>query len=298
MVNMGRAVAGARATQISLGAPRITPELYAQFCMGVETSDVPTVKRLVTAGVDPRVPYSVDNVITTPLRSAIKRGDAPVLLTLLESRHPIRLHPADFHDSRGFTASSVNLAFVQHLSAAIDPSERPNVVIPVSGPAPPTKGVRKARTFILNRKLQDLIDMFRGKKTSPKDNPAEEEPSQEDSHSESEASSEDKDVASSDGESPNRTSPPEDDAGDSSREEEPEPLRGDNAPGVRKRCPPPGMLSENPEGCGSAATDARRKAIRTVARSLPPGSESEMSSAGHKPDDYPGPSTDSEPEPA
>lgn len=60
--------------------------IYTQFCIGVELGDETLVRELVMRGADTMVSYGVDGVITTPMRTALKKGDMPMVLALLTSR--------------------------------------------------------------------------------------------------------------------------------------------------------------------------------------------------------------------
>lgn len=93
--------------------------LYTQFCIGVELGDDALVRDLVVRGADTMVSYGVDGVITTPIHSALSKGDVPMTLALLTSRST-RVRLADLDSAPRIKKELMTPLLVQRLSIALE----------------------------------------------------------------------------------------------------------------------------------------------------------------------------------
>lgn len=69
-------------------------------------------------GADPTVSYAVDGVVTTPMKSALSRGDVNMALTLLNSR-AVRVHAADLESAPLIRQDLITPQLVKRLSIAL-----------------------------------------------------------------------------------------------------------------------------------------------------------------------------------
>lgn len=93
--------------------------LYTQFCIGVELGDDTLVRDLVVRGADTMVSYGVDGVVTTPIHSALSKGDVPMTLALLTSRST-KVRLADLDAAPRIKRELITPMLVQRLSIALE----------------------------------------------------------------------------------------------------------------------------------------------------------------------------------
>lgn len=97
--------------------------LYTQFCIGVELGDDSLVRDLVHRGADTMVSYGVDGVITTPMHSALSKGDIPMALALLSSRNT-KVKLADLDAAPKVKKELITPVLLQRLSMALEDGGR------------------------------------------------------------------------------------------------------------------------------------------------------------------------------
>jgi hypothetical protein len=98
-------------------------QLYTQFCIGVELGDDNLVKDLVARGANTMVSYGVDGVITTPMHSALKRGDVPMVVALLTSRST-RVRLADLDEAPRVKRELMTPVVTQRIANALEDGAR------------------------------------------------------------------------------------------------------------------------------------------------------------------------------
>lgn len=98
-------------------------DLYTQFCIGVELGDDSLVRNLIQRGADTMVSYGVDGVITTPMHSALSKGDIPMTLALLTSR-ATRVKLADLDAAPKVKRELVTPVLIQRLSTSLEEGAR------------------------------------------------------------------------------------------------------------------------------------------------------------------------------
>lgn len=97
--------------------------LYTQFCIGVELGDDSLVRELVLRGADTMVSYGVDGVITTPMHSALSKGDLSMTLALLSSKST-KVRLADLDTAPKVKRELITPVLVQRLSTALEDGAR------------------------------------------------------------------------------------------------------------------------------------------------------------------------------
>lgn len=98
-------------------------ELYTQFCIGVELGDDTLVRDLVQQGANTMVSYGVDGKITTPIQSAFKKGDVPMILALLSSP-ATKVRLTDLDSATKLRRIAVTPILVQRVSNALESPDR------------------------------------------------------------------------------------------------------------------------------------------------------------------------------
>lgn len=122
------------------GGSATNSALYTQFCIGVELGDDALVRDLMVRGADPTVSYGVDGVITTPMRSALSKGDVPMALALLSSR-ATRVRLADLDGAARVKRELVTPLLVRRISDALEDGAQ-NTLYQRSSAQMPTRGRR------------------------------------------------------------------------------------------------------------------------------------------------------------
>ncbi len=97
--------------------------MYTQFCIGVELGDDTLVRDLILRGANTMVSYGVDGVITTPMHSALSKGDLPMTLALLSSRST-RVRLADLDAAPRVKRDLVTSVLVNRISNALEDGAR------------------------------------------------------------------------------------------------------------------------------------------------------------------------------
>lgn len=98
---------------------RQNANLYTQFCIGVELGDDTLVRDLVQQGADTMITYSVDGKMTTPMRSALCKGDLSMIIALLNSRKT-RVSLADLDKAPRVKKELVTPLLIRRLSGALE----------------------------------------------------------------------------------------------------------------------------------------------------------------------------------
>lgn len=119
---MSRPIAGRRGAAAQAAAAA-SSELYTQFCIGVELGDDVLVRDLVQRGADPTVSYGVDGVVTTPIQSALAKGDLAMTLALLSSR-AVRVRLSDIDSAPKVKRDLVTPILARRLSEALESDAR------------------------------------------------------------------------------------------------------------------------------------------------------------------------------
>lgn len=97
--------------------------LYTQFCIGVELGDDSLVRELIQHGANTMVSYGVDGVITTPMHSALSKGDVPMALALLTSKST-KVKLADLDAAPKIKRELATPILIQRLSMALEDGGR------------------------------------------------------------------------------------------------------------------------------------------------------------------------------
>lgn len=115
--------------------------LYEQFCIGVELGDDILVRDLLQRGADTMVSYSVDGKLTTPMQSALSKGDMSMTLALLNSP-ATRVRLADLDLAARVKKEQIHPLLVRRLSVALE--EGAAGVLVQRPPAPRTRAQKIA----------------------------------------------------------------------------------------------------------------------------------------------------------
>lgn len=98
----------------------VTAASQRQFCIGVELGDDTLVRDLVQRGAaNTMLPYKVDGKLTTPMQSALTKGDLVMTMTLLNSRET-KTNLAEINMAPPILRSQVTPLLMKRMTDAMD----------------------------------------------------------------------------------------------------------------------------------------------------------------------------------
>ncbi len=99
--------------------PKSAAAPYTQFCIGVELGDDALVRDLIMRGANTMVSYGVDGVATTPMHSALVKGNVSMVSALLTSKST-RVKLADLQAAAPVKKTLVTPQLTRRLADALE----------------------------------------------------------------------------------------------------------------------------------------------------------------------------------
>lgn len=145
--------------------------LYTKFCIGVELGDDSLVRDMVTRGqADTMVSYGVDGNITTPMQSALKKGNIPMALALLTSRST-RVRLADIDSAPKIKKDLITPVLLSKVGNALEPGARELLFQREPQPAVSSRVVKVSLSSTLGEYLRKEDPKEHQQYASPTDRP-------------------------------------------------------------------------------------------------------------------------------